>query len=440
MSYSQMVDWMFNLERFGIKFGLDNMREFSKRIGDPHLGFRSVHVTGTNGKGSVCTFVSEMLRQHGLKVGLYTSPHLVDFRERIKVDGRMIPQRDVVRLGDELRTHMEDMASQGKEKQLTFFEFTTGLAFRYFRDMKVDYVVAEVGMGGRLDATNIIQPDVTAITRIGLEHTDYLGKTLLEIAGEKAGIIKRGCDVVTCERDPEVLRLFQDTCLGHGCDLAKLGEHFDVSNVSQSMSGTRFDYSGRRDLPGLKTSLLGGYQAENAAAAIAAVERLDQKGVNVTDEEVRKALRAARWPGRLDVVSRGPMLMFDGSHNPDGARTTAKTLEALRMTPLTFVLGCMKDKDARGIVDALAPHADWIVVTQVDNKRALEAEALGEIVRQGYKGPMSVVADSGKAIERALADCRGKGVCVIGSLYLVGEAIQWRRVMEKADRERTHKV
>ena len=132
--------------------------------------------------------------------------------------------------------------------------------------------------------------------------------------------------------------------------------------------------------------------------------------------------------------------MFDGSHNPDGARTTAKTLEALRMTPLTFVLGCMKDKDAKGIVDALAPHADWIVVTQVDNKRALEAEALGEIMRQGYKGPMSVVADSGKAIERALADCRGKGVCVIGSLYLVGEAIQWRRVMEKADRERTHKV
>jgi dihydrofolate synthase/folylpolyglutamate synthase len=421
-----MVDWMFNLERFGIKFGLDNMREFSKRIGNPHLGFRSVHVTGTNGKGSVCTFVSEILRQHGLKVGLYTSPHLVDFRERVKVDGKMIPQRDVVKLGDELRTHMEDMASQGKGKQLTFFEFTTGLAFRYFRDMKVDYVVAEVGMGGRLDATNIIQPDVAAITRIGLEHTDYLGKTLLEIAGEKAGIIKGGCKVVTCEREPKVLALFEDTCKKHKCGLARLGEHFDVSNIRQNLSGTRFDYRGGRNLSDLRTRLLGGYQAENAALAIAVVERLEGKGVRVTDEGVRKALTTARWPGRLDIVSKKPMLMFDGSHNPDGVRTTVKNLETLGMSPVTFVLGCMKDKDAEGIVKALAPHAAMMIVTQVTNKRALEAEALGSIVRREYSGPVSVVPDSSQAIERALAGYEGKGVCVIGSLYLVGEAIQWR--------------
>jgi dihydrofolate synthase/folylpolyglutamate synthase len=435
-----MVDWMFNLERFGIKLGLDNMGEFSRRIGDPHNDFRSVHVTGTNGKGSVCTFVSEMLRHHGLKVGLYTSPHLVDFRERIMVDGRMIPQKEVVRLGDELRTHMEEMAAQGKEMQLTFFEFTTGLAFRYFSEMEVDYVVAEVGMGGRLDATNIIRPDVAAITRIGLEHTDYLGKTIRDIAHEKAGIIKGGCDVVTCERDPDVLKLFEDSCVKQNCELSRLGEHFDISNVRQSLSGTRFDYTGDRKLPDLRTRLLGGYQAENAAAAIAIIERLAHKGVQVTEDEARKALNSAKWPGRLDIVSRKPNLMFDGSHNPDGAQTTARTLDALGMTPITFVLGCMNDKDARGIVSALAPHAATIIVTQVRNKRALDAEVLGSIVRKEYSGPVAVVPDSSDAIDRALADHRGNGVCVIGSLYLVGEAILWRRATGRTARRRPHKV
>lgn len=440
MSYSQMVDWMFELERFGIKLGLDNMKELSKRIGDPHLDFKSVHVTGTNGKGSVCTFVSEMLRQHGLKVGLYTSPHLVDFRERIRVDGRMIPEKDVVRLGEELRVHMEDMASHGKEKQLTFFEFTTGLAFKHFSEKSVDYVVAEVGMGGRMDATNIIQPDVAAITRIGLEHTDYLGRTIMEIAFEKAGIIKDGCKVVTCERNPDVLRLFQDTCQKHKCEFARLGEHFDVSGIDQDRSGTRFDYEGERRISDLRTRLLGGFQAENAALAIAAVERLKDRGVHVTDDEVRKALKAAKWPGRLDIVSREPMLMFDGSHNPDGATTTSKNLEALQMTPITFVLGCMKDKDARGIVKALAPHAAMMIVTHVANKRALEADELASIARQEYAGPVCVVPDSSEAFDRAIEGFMGKGICVTGSLYLVGEAIQWRRERRNAGKEQAHKL
>ncbi len=439
MSYSQIVDWMFNLERFGIKLGLDNMREFSKRIGDPHLDFKSVHVTGTNGKGSVCTFVSEMLRQHGLKVGLYTSPHLVDFRERIRVNGRTIPEKSVVRLGEELRVHMEDMAASGKERQLTFFEFTTGLAFRHFSDMDVDYVVAEVGMGGRLDATNIIRPEVAAITRIGLEHTDYLGKTIMEIAGEKAGIIKDGCSVVTCERDPTVLGFFEDECRRHGSSIARLGREFDVSNVRQDLSGTRFDYSGRNRMNDLGTRLLGGYQAENAGTAVAVIEHMADRGVHVSEEETRKALQRAKWPGRLDIVSRSPVLMFDGSHNPDGAQTTARTLDALGLTPMTFVLGCMSDKDARGIVRALAPYAIKIIATQVRNKRALAAERLGEVAREEFQGEMRVVADSGEAIEHALLKCSGKGVCVIGSLYLVGEAFQWRDARRAAGRA-AHKL
>ncbi|MGQ9587078.1 MAG: bifunctional folylpolyglutamate synthase/dihydrofolate synthase [Thermoplasmata archaeon] len=371
MDYTEVTSWMFNLERFGIKLGLENISEFLSRIGNPERDFKSVHVTGTNGKGSVCAFTAEILRAHGMKVGLYTSPHLVDFRERIKIDGREIPEEDVVRLGDELRGPMEEMASEGREKQLTFFEFTTGLAFRYFSEKKVDIAVAEVGMGGRLDATNVLMPEVAAITRIGLEHTDYLGSTIPDIAREKAGIVKRGVPVVTCERSPEALSVIENTCRKKDAALRRIGKDFKASGVGQTLNGTRFDYDGVRRLSGLRTRLLGAHQAENAATAIAVVEDLSEKGMHVSDGEIRRGLRNAVWPGRLDVISTDPLIILDGSHNPDGVATTVRVLEGLGVTPLTFVLGCMDDKDARGIVKALGPAAARIVVTQARYRRAL---------------------------------------------------------------------
>ncbi|MBE0518480.1 MAG: bifunctional folylpolyglutamate synthase/dihydrofolate synthase [Thermoplasmata archaeon] len=426
MSYTDLVDWMFNLERFGIKLGLDNMREFLDRIGNPHHEFRSIHVTGTNGKGSVCTFLADVLNAHGFRVGLYTSPHLVDFRERIKVDGQDIPEEAVVRIGEELRSEMVSMAKEGTEKQLTFFEFTTGLAFRYFAEEHVDIVVAEVGMGGRLDATNVIEPDVSVITRIGLEHTDYLGRTIPEIAFEKAGIIKRGAPVVTCERDPAILGIFGKKCDEFEVPLVRIELDFSVDCIRQTLSGTSFNYSGKGEMMGLETVLIGGYQAENAAAAIACLECLTEKGDNITEEEIRKGLTNARWPGRMQIVQREPLLIFDGGHNPDGVRMAILTLEALGTLPMTFVVGCMNDKDAREIVRTMAPHASKIIATQVNNKRALPADTLYEIVKEEFKGHSSVSMTSSRGIEMALESTLGKGVCVIGSLYLVGEAIQWK--------------
>ncbi len=370
MDYGAFTDWMFNLERFGIKLGLNNITEFLARIGNPHLDFKSVHVTGTNGKGSVCVFVSEILRKHGLKVGLYTSPHLVDFRERIMIGGQEISEKEVLRLGLELKEVSDAMAEEDKEKQLTFFEFTTGLAFRYFSEKKVDMVVAEVGMGGRLDATNVLVPEVAAITRIGLEHMNYLGGTIQEIAREKAGIAKEGVTLVTCERKPEALGVISTGCEKKAAPLKVIGKDFDVANVRQTLKGTRFDYAGGRKFRDLRTHLLGGYQAENAAAAIAIVEELAKRGTFVTDEDVRKGLLSARWPGRLDIVSRNPLVIFDGGHNPDGVTTTVDVLSKLGIMPLTFVLGCMDDKDARGIVRALAPHAGSIISTPARYKRA----------------------------------------------------------------------
>lgn len=425
MEYDDFTGWMFGLERFGIKLGLENTSEFLSRIGNPERDFKSVHVTGTNGKGSVCVLVSEVLRKHGLNVGLYTSPHLVDFRERIKVNGKEISERDVVKLGLELRETMQSMASEDREKQLTFFEFTTALAFRYFSDRKVDIVVAEVGMGGRLDATNVLAPEVSVITRIGLEHTNYLGTTIPDIAREKAGIIKNGVGVITCEKKPEALSVIESTCSRKNAPLRVLGKDFDVNGIRMTLNGTEFDYHGARQLKGLKVRLLGAYQAENAAAAIAAIEGLVGRGVSVSDEELRKGLWGARWPGRMDIVSRRPLVILDGSHNPDGIATTVSVLRQLRLEPLTFVVGCMDDKDARGIVRALVPVAAKMIVTQARYKRALRAEALHQIVKEEFNGETEIEPDANAALERGLNNAAGKGVCAIGSLYLVGEAIEW---------------
>ena len=424
MDYAGFTDWMFSLERFGIKLGLDNVTEFLSRAGDPHRGLRSVHVTGTNGKGSVCAFVSRILVEHGLKVGLYTSPHLVDFRERIKIGEHEIPEEDVLRIGTALKKISDEMAAEDREKQLTFFEFTTGLAFEYFKEQQVDIAVAEVGMGGRLDATNVLNPDASVITRIGLEHTNYLGSTIADIAREKAGIIKPGVPVVTCERSPEALAVIRTTCNKKGSRLVRIGEDFDVGEIHESLNGTEFVFKGRQETR-LKTRLLGGYQAENAAAALATVEILRNRGISVTQEEMRKGVLETTWPGRLDIVSREPLVIFDGSHNPDGVTTTARILRDLGVTPLTIVLGCMDDKDASGIVKAIAPISASIICTRSKYKRALPAKMLAEVVRGAFAGECEVEDISEKAFERGLESRTGRGMCVIGSLYLVGEAIPW---------------
>jgi len=435
MEYDEFTEWMFGLERFGIKLGLDNIREFLGRIGNPEKSLKSIHVAGTNGKGSVCAMAAETLRAHGIKVGLYTSPHLVDFRERITINNRRIAERDVVRLGLELKETMEAMASESKEKQLTFFEFTTGLAFKYFEEKAVDIVVAEVGMGGRLDATNVLDPEVSVITRICLEHTNYLGGSIQEIAREKAGIIKQGVHVITCERKPDALAVIESTCMKKRSSLRRIGKDFEISLVNQTVGGTEFNYSGARTIKGLRTRLIGGYQADNAAAAIAALEVLSEGGLAVTDGDIRKGLASVRWPGRLDMISRRPLVILDGSHNPEGVATTASVLESLDLRPLTFVVGCMDDKDARGIVRALAPLASKMIVTQARFKRALPAGTLMDIVKQEFDGETVLSPDTRSALETGLNDIRGKGLCVIGSLYVVGEAIQW---WDERSARRTH--
>ena len=424
MAYEDLVQWMFNLERFGIKLGLDNMTEFLSRIGDPHRDFRSIHVTGTNGKGSVCAFLASMLAQGGYRVGLYTSPHLVDFRERVRVNGSMISQEDVVRIGGELRSAMETMAQESSEKQLTFFEFTTGLAFKHFSEMNVDVAVVEVGMGGRLDATNVITPEVAGITRVGLEHTAYLGRTTLEIAREKAGIIKTRIPVVSCERSPEIVSLFKSICGKREAELRLVNEDFRVENRTQTDRGSRFDFVGVGRLEGLQIPLIGDHQIENAAMAVAMTELLSRKGFDLSEETIRTGLAETEWKGRLEIWSTNPLVILDGSHNPEGVETAVRALKARKMVPLTYIVACMDDKDATGIIRALSTTAARLIVTQVDIRRSMSAADLMEVAAVVSSGDIEMCADIGDALDRAMAEVRGEGVCVIGSFYLVGEAIK----------------
>ena len=427
MGYSELVQWMFNLERFGIKLGLENMTEYLSLIGNPHKGFRSIHVTGTNGKGSVCAFLASILEESGLKVGLYTSPHLVDFRERVLVNDQMISEEDVVRLGNELRATMEGMAEESGEKQLTFFEFTTGLAFKYFSEQSVDIAVVEVGMGGRLDATNVISPEVSAITRIGLEHTAYLGNTMEQVAREKAGIVKTGVPVVCSDRNSESLSVIRNACARKKATLSLVGKDFGAGNVVTRADGTSFNYEGRTRIPGLSTRLIGAHQAENAATAIAVTEQMNAAGCSISETAVREGVAKTKWPGRLDIWSNDPLVILDGSHNPEGVRTTVSVLDSLGLTPLTFVVACMDDKDGLGIIAGLAPYASSMVITEVKTARSMKASQLAILARQSFDGNISVEDDVHDAMAYALSNATGEGVCAIGSFYLVGDVMRWLR-------------
>jgi len=427
MGYSELVQWMFNLERFGIKLGLENMTEYLSSIENPHKCFRSVHVTGTNGKGSVCAFLASILEESGLKVGLYTSPHLVDFRERVKINGQMISEEDVVKLGNELRMTMENMADESGEQQLTFFEFTTGLAFKYFNEQRVDIAVVEVGMGGRLDATNVISPEVSVITRIGLEHTAYLGNTMDQIAREKAGIVKTGIPVVCSDRSPESLSVIRSACARKKSELSLVGKDFEARNAMTRMDGTSFDYDGRTKIPGLSTRLIGVHQAENAATAIAVTEQMKEEGYSISESAVREGVAKTRLSGRLDIWSNDPLVILDGSHNPEGVRTTISVIDSLGLTPLTFVVACMDDKDGLGMIAELAPYASKMVITEVKTGRSVKATQLAVLAKQSFDGEISVEENVQDAMAYALSNASGEGVCAIGSFYLVGDVMRWLR-------------
>jgi dihydrofolate synthase/folylpolyglutamate synthase len=422
--YDSAISYLYDLEFFGVKFGLENTRELLRRLGDPHLAYPTIHVTGTNGKGSVCAFIESALRAAGYRTGLYTSPHLVEFTERTKVDGAEIPCADVARLAGEVRCYVIDMANGPHNQQCTFFEATTAMAFKFFAERKVDLAVIEVGMGGRLDSTNHIIPEASVITSIGLEHTQYLGDTEAKIAYEKAGIIKQGVPVIVGELSQEAIEVVERVAGERGAKVLRLGQDFsfEARPGKKNPSGQRFAYRGFGGLSGeYKIPLLGDFQLSNAAMALAALEAAAR--FKVARGAAVKGLKCAYWPGRLQVWRKKTLVVLDGGHNPHGARALASTIRStFDYDKLILVVGMMKDKDHVGYLDALVHLADEVIATRPRYARAAEPEALAKLVK-GKPAAISRTVSDALAMAKERAGPRDL-VLVGGSLFVVGEALR----------------
>ncbi|OPY31089.1 MAG: bifunctional folylpolyglutamate synthase/ dihydrofolate synthase [Methanomassiliicoccales archaeon PtaU1.Bin124] len=419
--YQETIDWLYSLENMGIKLGLERMRELLQALGDPQRSFRSVHIAGTNGKGSVCAMLSSIFREGGYRTGLYTSPHLVDFTERIQVDGVQISREEVAALAGEVRVAMETPGFPDGRK-LTFFEVTTAIAFLHFARNGVEMAVVEVGMGGRLDATNVITPECCVITSLALEHTQYLGDTLPKIAYEKAGIIKEGVTVVSASHEEDVLRIIDAVARDRGSPLLVSGRDFEHDLLKADWNGTKAHlHSIGSDVT---IPLLGGYQAANAAIACECALETAKRGVYLPEEAIARGLENVYWPGRMEVVSQRPLLVFDVTHTPAGAKAVAGELSRLQDKDWTLVIGVLNDKDLRGICEQFGPLAKNAVATSPHTKRAFSAEEVAAVLKD-YCDDVEVVPEVPMAIERARTIAGQGPVLLTGSLYMVGEAKEW---------------
>lgn len=411
-------------------FSLAAIRELAARLGDPQEKFPAIHIAGTKGKGSTAVFAAEIARAAGLRTGTYTSPHLVDLRERIRLDGRMVSRRLLAGTLSRCRAEYDAARAAPRERRLTYFEALTHLAFQIFAARRVDLAVVEVGMGGRLDATNIVAPLVSVIASISLDHTRQLGGTLAEIASEKAGIARRGVPLVVAGQRRDALAAVRRQARAAGAGPVEvLGREFRLQPGPRrpGLARTMTLFTPERTYRRLELRVLGAHQLENAALAVRACELAAARGgFALPERAVRRGLRLARWPGRLETACRRPALtVLDGAHNADSAERLARAIEEEfpGRRPLALVFAAAADKDVAGMLRALAPAAELVVATESGNPRRLDPRILAELARSCGPASVRVERDMGRALAAAWSAAgRGGLVLVTGSLYLVGRA------------------
>lgn len=406
-------------------FDLARMETLLARLDNPHHGCKVVHVAGTKGKGSVCAMVESVLRAAGFRTGLYISPHLHTFRERIQVKGAYIPRQDVAALVSELSPHLEAIPG------LTWFEIVTAMGLLYFARQQVEVAVVEVGLGGRLDATNIVSPTVSVITSLSFDHTAWLGNTLAQIAAEKAGIIKPGLPVVSAPQAPEALKVIERRCAELDSPLTLVGRDWTFEPGEISLEGQsflvvpagqpRFQRS-RERLP-FFVKLLGQHQLVNATVALAALSQVEKSGLEISPRHMREGLASVQWPGRLEVLSADPLVVCDGAHNGDSAkRLVAALKEWFPGKRWTLIFGASSDKDFAAMFDALAPFAEQTILTHSHHPRAADTDKLTGLVR-ARGGEVQIAEDIAVALESAVAHPDAEmGVIATGSLFVAAEA------------------
>jgi dihydrofolate synthase/folylpolyglutamate synthase len=412
--------------RSAVVFDLARIEALLKRLRDPQLAARSVHVAGTKGKGSTSAMIASMLIASGYRTGLYTSPHLHTFRERIKVDGELIAEEKFAEIVEGLKPDVETVNRLGGLGELTTFEILTALAFVYFKERGVDFQVLETGLGGRLDATNVVKPEVCAITSISFDHTEVLGNTLAQIAKEKAGIIKLGSRVVSAPQYPEASAVIEKVCRERGASLIKVGEEVTWRRNKISDFGQSFQLKGIRGDYDLSIPLLGEHQLENAAVAVSALEVLADQGAKISSESMAKGLSQVHWPGRLQILHRNPLFVVDGAHNADSAM---KLREALKQyfdfDDAILVVGTSQEKDIAGIVAELSLLPSMVIVTRSRHPRAVvTSELVAEFSKWGVKP--QVAENVASAVDLALAEAKpGDLICATGSIFIVAEVIEY---------------
>ncbi len=414
MNYQQSIDYLFSLQKFGIKLGLRNIKRLLSLLDNPQKKLPCIiHIAGTNGKGSTAAFLASILTQSGYKTGLYTSPHLSNFTERMRINNSYITKAEVASLTKLIKNKMKSLGT------MTFFEIVTAMALVHFAEHKVDFAILEVGMGGRLDATNVVSPLVSIITNISKEHEFYLGSTIMDIAREKAGIIKRRSILLTGATQPSVLSYFKKRCQQLKSGFFRLGKDFTLKRENSS----RFVYHGlKRHISNLELGLRGDFQSSNAALSLAAVEILMSAPCNITDESILKGLRDVYWPGRCELVKTEPLVVLDGAHNPAAMANLKSALNAFDFKRLFLVMGIMEDKNIGKMVREIATSAEMVLLCRPHMQRAASPERLADVIKD-LNVKFQEIEDVKQAVLHAIALARHDDlVCVTGSLFTIGEA------------------
>ncbi len=418
-------------------FDLRRMHELLKHFDNPHLKVRTIHIAGTKGKGSTAAMIASALTVAGYKTGLYTSPHLIDLRERYRIDSKFISKIAIVDLVDCLKPVVEVVNQEAKYGKLTTFELLTTLAFLYFSHCQVDFQVIETGLGGRLDATNVVQPEICVITTIGFDHVDVLGNSLMTIATEKAGIIKTGSVVVSSTQPSEAASVIEKKCLVSKARLIRVGKDVSWRGLGFESNTQLIEINGRLKKYRIALPLLGGCQQENAAAAVATLEVLVENGTNITHENIVTGLEKVRWPGRFQVIKQKPLVVIDGAHNQASIHQFNLSLASYKRNCIGFqknknplerailIIGTSADKDIASIVSELFLLFNKVIVTRSRHPRAMSPSSIAaEFDRYGLEA--SVTDSVPEAISLAFSEAGERDIiCIIGSLFVAGEAVEY---------------
>ena len=435
MNYQQAEDYILSFTDYekipGIaytaaNYDLRRMEKLLQPLGNPHLGTRTVHIAGTKGKGSTAAMVAQVLVTSGYKTGLFTSPHLHTLRERIRVDGNLVSEAEFASIVTSLEPIVKEINQESAYGQLTTFEILTAVVFAYFKKSLVNFQVLEVGLGGRLDATNVVKPDVCVLTSISLDHTEVLGSSVTKIAAEKAGIIKPGCIVVSSPQTEEASKLIETVCRQQGAELIQVGKDitwYRRSGDLHQQSLVVHSETGRYDIT---IPLLGDHQMENAATAVATLEALKYLGIRLPTEDIVQGLNQVNWPGRLQILSHNPMIVVDGAHNAYSMRKLTEAIKELFDYSSCFIIfGTSCDKEIGGMIQELKSFTHHITITSSSHPRAASTSTLAEeFAKPGMK--IEIAQSTPAALSQALSRARAKDlILVTGSLFIVAEAIDY---------------